>query len=239
MTTEALGSTPGAHAICLSLMGGWSLQVGGAFAPVPHGVQRLLAFVALHRSPLRQTAASLLWPDHPEPRALGNLRSAIWRAHRISENLLREEASRLHLGPAVEVDLDSLSLPWQRGSDAAPPALTDELLTAELLPGWYEDWVLTERERLRQKRLHALEALARGLAAEGRFAESVQTALAVISADPLRESAHRVLIEVHVAEGNVGEARRAYEQLRVVLAAELGLEPSPVFRTTLAPLLAI
>ena len=48
-----------------------------------------------------------------------------------------------------------------------------------------------------------------------------------------------MLIEAHLAEGNVGEARRAYQRLRVLLAEELGLEPSAAFRTAFGAVLAI
>jgi DNA-binding SARP family transcriptional activator len=96
----------------------------------------------------------------------------------------------------------------------------------DLLPGWYDDWVIFERERIRQRFLHALEALSRHLIAVGRFADAVEAAISVVSGDPLRESANRVLIEAHLAEGNVVEARRAYKRYRDTVRRELGVEPS-------------
>jgi DNA-binding SARP family transcriptional activator len=95
----------------------------------------------------------------------------------------------------------------------------------DLLPGWYDDWVIFERERIRQRLLHALEALSRRLVAEGRCADAVEAAISAVSADPLRESANRVLIEAHLAEGNVVEARRVYERYRDTVRGELGVEP--------------
>jgi len=95
----------------------------------------------------------------------------------------------------------------------------------DLLPGWYDDWVIFERERIRQQLLHALEALSRRLADLGRCAEAVDVAISAVGADPLRESANRVLIEVHLAEGNVVEARRTYERYREAVRRELGVEP--------------
>src|SRR3954454_21792129 len=127
-------------------------EAGGAFLSVPHSVQRLIAVVALRRYAARQTVATHLWPDYSEPRAQGNLRSAIWRAHRLAEDLLGEEAGRLCLGPAVEVDLNQLNFRSNQTPYTASAVLTDELWSTELLPGWYEDWVLAERERLRQLR---------------------------------------------------------------------------------------
>jgi Bacterial transcriptional activator domain. len=51
--------------------------------------------------------------------------------------------------------------------------------------------------------------------------------LAAVSGEPLRESAHRQLIEVHLAEGNRVEALRQYEAYRQLMRDELGLGPSP------------
>jgi DNA-binding SARP family transcriptional activator len=104
--------------------------------------------------------------------------------------------------------------------------LPDDALRGDLLPGWYDDWVLLERERLRQLRMHALEAVARRLGEAGRYGDALQAAYAAMRAEPLRESAHRIVIRLHLAEGNVCEARRAYEQFRVLLADELGVQPS-------------
>jgi DNA-binding SARP family transcriptional activator len=113
-------------------------------------------------------------------------------------------------------------------------AIPHYLLDGDLLPGWYDDWVLFERERLRQLRLHALETLALALAAEGRFAAAVEAGLAAIRTEPLRESAHRVVVRVHLAEGNLTEALRQYELCRRLFRAELGLEPSALL-TDLVP----
>jgi DNA-binding SARP family transcriptional activator len=96
----------------------------------------------------------------------------------------------------------------------------------DLLPGCYEDWALMERERMRQRVLHALEALSRQLSRMGRHAEAVDVALAAVDAEPLRESAQRVLFEAYIDEGNWVEARRAYHAYRGVLRRDLRIEPS-------------
>ena len=95
----------------------------------------------------------------------------------------------------------------------------------DLLPGWYDDWVIFERERIRQRLLHAVEALSRRLVETDRFAEAVDAAVSAVSADPLRESANRVLMEAHLAEGNLIEAHRTYKRYRDTVRRELGVEP--------------
>ncbi len=101
------------------------------------------------------------------------------------------------------------------------------MAASELLPGWCDDWVVFERERLRQLLMHALEVLATRLAVEGRFAAAIAASLEAVRMEPLRESAHEALITVHLAEGNVVEAVRQYQRLRLLLRSELRLEPSP------------
>ncbi|MEV4389408.1 bacterial transcriptional activator domain-containing protein, partial [Micromonospora sp. NPDC049580] len=112
------------------------------------------------------------------------------------------------------------------GAPAGVGAGVPALATGELLPGWYDDWVLTERERLRQTQLYALEALAERLTAQGRFSEAVQVALTAVQLEPLRESATRVLIAVHLAERNINEAVRRLELFRADLGRELGVAPT-------------
>jgi DNA-binding SARP family transcriptional activator len=104
-----------------------------------------------------------------------------------------------------------------------------------LLPACYDEWVLTERERFRQLRLHALEALCDRLTARGRYGEAIDAGLAAVCAEPLRESGHRAVIKAHLAEGNNAEARRQYETYRKVLRDELGVEPSPGLRDMTIP----
>jgi len=100
-------------------------------------------------------------------------------------------------------------------------------LSADLLPDWYDDWVLVEAEDWRQLRLHALEALAGHLTGAGRWGEAVAAACAAVRGDPLRETSHAALIRVFLAEGNVSEAVREFTSYRALLHDELGLEPTP------------
>src|SRR5690606_32517921 len=81
--------------------------------------------------------------------------------------------------------------------------------------------------RLRQLRLHALEALAYRFLAYGRHADALGVALEAIRIDPLRESPRRAVIAVHLDEGNQIEALRHYVSYRQLLQHELGVEPSP------------
>jgi DNA-binding SARP family transcriptional activator len=146
----------------------------------------------------------------------------------------------LSLARGVRVDVREMAQ-WAQfmldpRGDIPDPWPGDEELRGELLPGWYDDWVLLERERLRQLRLYALEALADKLAQNGRYGEAVQAAHAAVRIEPLRETARRILVRIHRAEGNLAEAIRTYESFREVLAAEIGASPSARMEALLAGL---
>jgi DNA-binding SARP family transcriptional activator len=206
--------------------------------PLPRGVQRLLAFLALSGRPARSAVAGQLWPEVGQGQADGNLRSALWRVQKHVPGLVDSSGGALALAEGVTVDVRELSSWAERVLDAGPGAadlpdlgaIPEAMWRAELLPGWYDDWVLVERERLRQLRGYALERLADTCGQAGRYAAAVQAAYAAMRADPLRETAHRTLIRVHLAEGNAAEAIRAYECYRDLLAGELGISPSARMR---------
>jgi DNA-binding SARP family transcriptional activator len=213
------------------LFGGPYVMFSGRRLEVPDGSKRLLVFVALGTGRVdRRFAAGSLWPVGNDDRAAGNLRSALWRLRCAGIDLLESDKRSLMLRPGTVVDV-SLVCEWAArlvdgsATEADLRAVNLRNDAMDLLPGWYDDWVIFERERIRQRLLHALEILSRRLAALGRCAEAVETAISAVSADPLRESANRVLIEAHLAEGNLAEGRRAYERYRTIARRELGVEP--------------
>jgi DNA-binding SARP family transcriptional activator len=221
--------------IHVTLLDGFRLDLPGsgrrpAADDLPRAVQRLVAHLCLSIRATRATTAGHLWPDVPEDHAHGSLRSALWRLNKVAPGLVEVTGSALHLRADVRVDVRDLS-DWGRRAFApiagsADVALPDPALLGDLLPGWYDDWVLLERERLRQLRVQALEAVAARLASLGRHWEALQAAYAAVSAEPLRETAHRLVVRIHLAEGNVAEAVRSYEIFRAMLEDELGVTPT-------------
>jgi DNA-binding SARP family transcriptional activator len=219
----------------LALFGGFHLLRGGEPVPLPLTAQRLVAFLALRPRPvLRSYVASALYVDKTEDRAQGNMRSALWRSRQLDFPLVAVRGDHLALAATVEVDVRTVLARARRLVDAGQAAEEDEfdegLLLADLLPDWFDDWVLTERERLRQLRLHALEMLCGRFIRQGLVARAIDLGMVVTAAEPLRESAHRLLIQAHLAEGNLAEALRQYERYATVLRQDLGFEPSPRMR---------
>jgi DNA-binding SARP family transcriptional activator len=174
--------------------------------------------------------AGILWPDVTEQHAQGSLRSTLWRLQQLAPGLVSSTGGSLALARGVDVDVRELDSWAHRIADTAVDTadlrVPEVAVRGELLPGWYDDWVLLERERLRQVRMHSLEAVATRFCAAGRHGEALQAAYAVVRMEPLRESAHRILLRIHLAEGNVVEAVRSYERFRTLLAGELGVGPS-------------
>ena len=221
--------------VTLSLLGSFELTSAGGSVSLPVPAQRLLAFVALRDRPvLRTYAAEMLWRDSTEQRACGSLRSALWRLRRPGFELLEATSGRLRLEPRVVVDVRVL-VGWARRVLRAPhevgrePVGVSDLgdtIFGELLPDWYDDWVADERERLRELRVRALERVCERLTVLRSFDPAVEAGLAAVHAEPLRESAHRCLIGVYLAEGNKAEALREYCAYRDLLHDKLALEPS-------------
>jgi DNA-binding SARP family transcriptional activator len=216
----------------IALLESFAVTLDGHATPFPLAVQRLVAFLAVQARPvLRLHVAGVLWPDTPEQRASANLRSSLWRHHQAGFRLVEATGQHLGLAADVRVDLRELTDLGHRLLDRCPDPDNPEYgrlyRSGDVLTDWYDDWVLIERERFRQLRMHALERLCESLTRLRLFGQAVQAGMASVAAEPLRESAHRVLIRAYLAEGNMGEAIRQYQTYCKVLKAELGLGPTP------------
>ncbi len=212
----------------LRLLDAFELLVDGSPRDTTRGAQHLLAYLGLHPAAERSQVAGDLWPEVSEEHAQASLRTAVWRLRNVHPELLRSCGRALALHPSVRVDVQELlasALAVRQEVDASHNSVILTHLGSELLPGWYDDWVLLERERLRQLRLHALEDLSLRQLARGQLLEALDLALVALRAEPLRESANSLLIRIHLAEGNRLEARRQYDRYAELLLAELGELP--------------
>jgi DNA-binding SARP family transcriptional activator len=220
--------------VCCILLGGFQVDFGGRKVRLPAGAQRLLALLALQDGPMhRSMAAERLWPTCSRTRAFANLRSALWHGRRVANRSVIESAgSHLSLAPAVQVDQRQALVAARAITGGDNPQILNRhaeisaALSQELLPDWCDDWLLLERERWDQARLHALETLARQLMSTERFLPALEAALVAVAIEPIRESAHRAVIEIHLAEGNSACAMKHYQRYRGLLHRELGVAPS-------------
>lgn len=222
----------------LSLLDSFELVHNGCELALTSPARRLLAYLALRRRPvIRDHAAEELWLHSSQQRALGSLRCALWRLRQPGCELVRVCGCHLLIAPHIEVDVHEAMAWAQRMIRACPDGEVIDsagLGYGDILPDWYDDWVTLERERFRLLRAQALEELCERLRSAGRLAEALEAGLSVVRSEPLRESAHRALMRVHLAQGNTAEAVGLYRRFHERLDLQLGLAPSPQIRLVLA-----
>jgi DNA-binding SARP family transcriptional activator len=224
----------------IQLLCGFELTVDERPVALTPASERLVAFLAMQaRSVRRSFVSGSLWPDATSDRANANLRSAVWRVPVVDRRPL-VDASPTHLGlrPGVYVDFHAAVPLATALMHAVEAEVTDDmlaLLEGDLLPDWHEDWIVLERERHRQLRLHALDQACACMIRQGRYGEAMVMAMGAIAADPLRESGFRFAVEIHLAEGNLIEAVQQYRTYADRLRDELGVRPSRRLRSLLEP----
>jgi DNA-binding SARP family transcriptional activator len=181
----------------VQLLGGFELLAGGEPAEVPESAQRLIAFLALRRRPqTRLCIAGNLWPEKNDERATANLRSTLWRT-RLDDgsSVLKPKGSLIGVAPGVRVDVwdvEAVKPETLAAAYLAGDVPDYERLFDELLPGWYDDWVIIERERLAQLQLKIAEALARSLIERGDHISATDIAFRTLALDSLGDTKDRI-----------------------------------------------
>lgn len=228
---EATPATPVGE---LSLLGGFRLVLRGELLDVSTTGQRLVAVLVCHSgSVARRQIAHLLWPDATTARAHANLRTVIYRLERTCPGLIVVCGSYLRLAGGLRIDLEEATALANRilaTEGPLPAAVRTEALDAgfhdDLLPDLDDEWLLDYQIRYHQLRLAALETLSRRLAGAGQAGAAVCTALALVQADSLRDSAHQTLIRACLVQGNQQEALSYFADYQRIFRDELGVEPA-------------
>jgi DNA-binding SARP family transcriptional activator len=195
--------------------------------------ESLLAYLLVHRGARvpRQQLAFLLWPDSTEQQARTNLRHVLHTLRRTLPALdgfidVTPRTLEWRTDAPFWLDLAAFDAALARGDDRAAV----ELHRGDVLPGIDDDWLRTERERLRAALVGALDRLSARLARDGRLAEAVTYAERLLQVDPLREDTYRKLMRLHDARADRGQAVRTYHACTATLQRELGVEPSEATR---------
>jgi DNA-binding SARP family transcriptional activator len=238
---EDRATSAGSIGPSITLLDTFSVHMGEEHVPLSRGVERLIALVALSERPLRRTeAAATLWPESSEDRAAASLRTVLWRMPRTAATIVQATTTTIRLSSTVRVDVSRLRAAARDLKDVSTPLAEtiDGIFTRDLLPGWYEDWVIVERDRLKLVRLQALEALGERYAAAGRLAQAEACFAAAVSIEPLRENAQRALVRTLIDAANPGEALLRYRAYRALLERELGVGPSDEMERLISHVLA-
>jgi DNA-binding SARP family transcriptional activator len=216
----------------LTLLGGFHLHLDGHPVPLGPSAQRLLALlVCLGRRAPRSTVAQLLWPDNSSSRAHANLRTTLYRLQRVLPDLVQSSKTDLRLDPGVAADVEhtraiAVSLLTAGPGDPLWKSRLDwAQFTDDLLPTWDDEWLADHQFSYRRLRLDALERLSALFVHNGLHGAAVQSALTVLQADDLRDTAHETLIRAYLAQGNRNDAITHFGTYRALLRDELGLEP--------------
>ena len=207
-------------------------------------LQRLLVYLLLHRHHPRprQQVAFTLWPDTNEEQALKNLRTLLTRLRQSLPDLDRYLATSTYAlhwrqDAPCHLDMASFEAACSAAADASAHGQTGTAIAAledavaryagDLMPGWYDEWLVPERERLRDLHQDVLHQLAHLLAQTGHRREALGYAQQLLRADPLHEAAYRLLMQLHLDLDDRAAALRVYHTCATTLRNELGADPSP------------
>lgn len=200
----------------VQLLGGFGVE---SLAAPRLSVQRLVAYLAIRPRPhQREDVAAALWPYRSRDQAASNLRNTLFRARHEGQQLVEASRRAVRLVPEAQIDLACAEETVRRLVAGGPPGADDlELLSDEILPGWEDPWIRTERRRWHERRVEALEVLSDLLRGLGRHGEAAAAAEAAVIAEPFRERAAALLAEAYLAAGDpitAAATREAY-RLRV------------------------
>ena len=215
----------------IRLFGGFRLTYdGGELNTVDtNRLQSLLAYLVIQRhSPLpRRQIAFLFWPDSSEAQARTNLRNLLHLLHEAlpeSDNYLSIDGQMIQWRSDSDFVLDVAEFEEKLASGNFSEAAS--LYAGDLLPDCYDEWVIDERERLRQMYLNALQQLLQHKEAESDYRAAIDFAKLIIRREPLSEHTYRDLMRLHALNGDRTGVYQAYNACAAVLQSELNVEPS-------------
>jgi SARP family transcriptional regulator, regulator of embCAB operon len=225
------------YGLQLKLLQSWQLRRDTDVLHIATRQQRLITALAIHGPRPRSYLGGLLWPEIAEPRALESLRVAVHLISRQVPGLVVNGGTMLSLSEMVDVDLHRLRSQIrelsQAGLNGNVASCLEQLRDSDLLPGWYEDWVLFEQSRLQQDRLHAYLIIARQSLARRDYESAREASGAALALEPLYESAVGLYIEAERRQGNTAAAIRAFMKYESQLKSDMGLVPSEAMRRLL------
>ncbi|MEO6893338.1 MAG: BTAD domain-containing putative transcriptional regulator, partial [Ktedonobacteraceae bacterium] len=219
-------------------------------------LQSLLAYLVLHRAAPqdRSHVAFLLWPDSSEERAHASLRKLLYQLRQALpevDHFLHIDRQSLYWQPAADAswfldiqDIEQAMTEAEQAEQRQDTAARREALErvmhlyrGDLLPSCYDEWIVPERDRLRQIFLQASEQLIALLEEEHDYDAAIKVARRLLRHDPLQEAMYRQLMRLYALQGDRVAALRVYHTCVTVLERELATEPGEATRQAYESLL--
>jgi predicted ATPase/DNA-binding SARP family transcriptional activator len=230
----------------LSLLGSFRLySPDGHFIRLPRRkVESLLAYLAIYQEPAghsREKLATLFWGNTPDEQSRTSLRTALAVLRKtLGAAALLSNREQVQINPAFPLWVDVLEF---RQTRSTSPETAITLYTGEFLPTVYDEWVLVEREHLRQLYSESLLQLTQQMRSQSEYARAIGYARQLLALDATQETAHQHIMFCELARGNRAAALEQYEVCGRVLHQELAVLPSPetqalyhwIKQTSLAP----
>jgi DNA-binding SARP family transcriptional activator len=210
-------------------------------------IQALLAYLLLQRDRIhsREVLAGIFWGEYPQEKSHGSLNTALWKLKKLLEPkgipagtyLISNRSHEVGFNRDSQYWLDVeifeektnylLNCDWQtvNASQIHELAKSLEFYKCELLEGFYEDWALRERERLRALYLKGLNYLLHYYGFHGMYEQALACGQQILAVNSLREEIHREMMRFYVENGQRALALRQYEICQATLAKELGISP--------------
>jgi DNA-binding SARP family transcriptional activator len=220
----------------IRLLGQFSVRLDQQPVDIPsRPAQSVLAYLVLNAGTAqrREKLAGMFWPDTTESNARSNLRHALWR---IRKSLGKPHGNTYLLADNISIAFNTDTDYWVDADILAQNGgiehSIDKLLTevkeygGELLPGFYEDWVVLERERLRALYETKIQKLLDLLVNAGRWGEILEWSERWIAQGQAPEPAFRALMLAYHGLGDTASSAATYQRCREALQSYLGVEPS-------------
>jgi predicted ATPase/DNA-binding SARP family transcriptional activator len=226
------------------LLGRFKLSLDGKPIELPsRPAQSLFAYLILHPGTehRREKLAGLFWPDSSESNARNNLRQALWRVRKalgdeegVEGAFFISDSFTIAFNSSVDYELDAGVLEKDLPERVSIEDLYEivSLYEGELLPGFYEDWVVLKREHLQANFERKMQRLMERLVGEKRWHDVLEWGERWIALGQVPELAFRALIIAHGGLGDTSSVASVYQRCVDTLEAELGVEPSEETKIT-------
>jgi DNA-binding SARP family transcriptional activator len=222
----------------LALLGGFEVRASSGELITLHTkkAQALLAYCAARPGQLqsREKLATLLWGDREGEHARNSLRQTLFILRSgLPAGVLHVEGDSVAINRRmVQVDVVDFQR-WAFVRTTPRLAQAARLYKGEFLDGFvvpaeaFEEWLFTERERLRDIAMEVWARLLQHQRQAGQIDAAIQTGRRLLACDSGLESVHRVVMSLLMQQGRRGEALRQYDACVNALRSDFGLEPEP------------